>query len=128
MTRTEWFTFNLVKYLSVIFDKRIAWRLHIEIIEAKAFRTFIIIYSLLKSKHLNTNIKPTLHKAVIKSVMTYACPACEIAADTYLLKLQRLQNKVLRTIINFPRCISVLDLHMAFNLPYVYDHITKLCR
>jgi hypothetical protein len=28
---------NNVKYLGVIFDKRITWRLHIERIEAKAF-------------------------------------------------------------------------------------------
>jgi hypothetical protein len=43
------------------------------------------------------------------------------------LKLQRLQNKVLRTIGKFRRCIPVRDLHIAFNLPYVYDYITKLC-
>jgi hypothetical protein len=30
--------------------------------------------------------------------MTYACPAWEFAAESHLLKLQRLQNKVLRTI------------------------------
>jgi hypothetical protein len=30
---------NHVKYLDVIFDKRIAWGLHVEMIEAKAFRT-----------------------------------------------------------------------------------------
>jgi hypothetical protein len=60
--------------------------------------------------------------------MTYACPALELAADTYLLKLQRLRNKVLHTIGNFPRCTPVHDLHGAFNLPYVYDYITKLCR
>jgi hypothetical protein len=35
---------NSVNYLGVIFDKRMTWRLHIEIIEAKAFRTFIRIY------------------------------------------------------------------------------------
>jgi hypothetical protein len=32
--------------------------------------------------------------------MTYACPAREFTAETYILKLQRLQNKVLRTIGN----------------------------
>jgi hypothetical protein len=42
--------------------------------------------------------------------------------------VHRLQNKVLRTIGNFPRCTSVRDMHTAFNLPYVYDYITKLCR
>jgi hypothetical protein len=47
---------NSVKYLGVIFDKRMSWRLHIEIIEAKAFRTFIRIYSLFKSERLSANI------------------------------------------------------------------------
>jgi hypothetical protein len=35
---------NSIKYLCVIFDKEITWRLHIETIEAKAFRPFIRIY------------------------------------------------------------------------------------
>jgi hypothetical protein len=110
-----------VKYLGVIFDKRITWTLHIEMIEAKAFRTFIRIYSLFKSVRLNANIKVTLYKTLIRSVMTFTCPAWELAADTYLLKLQRMQNKVLRTIGNFPRRTSVRDLHPVFNIPYVYD-------
>jgi hypothetical protein len=61
--------------------------------------------------------------------MTYAWPAWELAADTYLSKFQRLQNKVLRTIGNFPKCTPVRDLHTAFNLPCVYDYsITELYR
>jgi hypothetical protein len=60
--------------------------------------------------------------------MTYASPTWEFAADTYLMKLQRLQNKGFRTIRNFPRRTPVRELHMAFNLPYVYDYVTKLCR
>jgi hypothetical protein len=119
---------NSVKYLGVIFDKRITWRLHIEGIETKAFRTFIRLYSLFKSERLNANIKLTLLKAVIRFVMTYACPAWEFAAESHLLKLQRLQNRVLRTTGNFPRRTSVRELHVAFQIPYVYDFITKLCR
>jgi hypothetical protein len=38
------------------------------------------------------------------------------------------QNKVLRTIGTFPRRTSVRDMHVAFQIPYVYDYITKLCR
>jgi hypothetical protein len=57
---------NNVKYLGVIFDKKITWRPHIEMIEAKAFRAFITTYSLFKSKRLSTNIKLTLHKALIR--------------------------------------------------------------
>jgi hypothetical protein len=97
-------------------------------IEAKAFRTFIRIYSLFKSERLSANIKLTLHKALIRSVMTYACHAWEFAAECHLLKLQRLQNKVLRTIGNFPKCTSVRDIYKAFHIPYIYDYITKSCR
>jgi hypothetical protein len=114
--------------LGVIFDKRITWGLHREMIEVKTFRTFIRIYLLFRSERLSANIKLTLHKAMIRSVMTYACPARELAADTYLLKLLRMYNKVLVTAGNFPRCTPVRDLHTAFNLPYVYDYITELCR
>jgi hypothetical protein len=39
--------------------------------------------------------------------------------------LQRLQNKVLRTIGIFSR---FRELHVAFQIPYIYDYITKLCR
>jgi hypothetical protein len=60
--------------------------------------------------------------------MTYACPAWDFAAESHLLKLQRLQNKVLRTIGSFPRRTSVRDMHVGFQIPYVYDYITKLCR
>jgi hypothetical protein len=51
--------------------------------------------------------------------MTYACPASEFAAVNHLLKLQRLQNNVLRTIGNFPMRTPVRDLHMTFKLPYI---------
>jgi hypothetical protein len=102
---------NNAKYLGVIFDKRITWRLHIEMIEAKGLRTFIMIYSLFKSKRLSTNITLTLHKALIRS---YACPTWNFAADTHLFKLQRLQNKVLCIIGNFPRRTPVRELHKAF--------------
>jgi hypothetical protein len=95
---------------------------------AQAFKAVIRIYSLLKSERLSADLKLTLHKGLIRSVTTYACPAWKLAADTYLLKLQRLQNKVLRTIENFPRCTPFRDMHTAFNLPYVYDYITELCR
>jgi hypothetical protein len=78
---------NDVEYLGVICYKRITWRLHIVMIEAKAFKTFTRIYSLFKSEHLRANIKVTLHKALIRPVTTYACPALEIAARHIPLKI-----------------------------------------
>jgi hypothetical protein len=47
---------NSVKYLGVIFDRRMTWRLHIEKIAAKALGTYIRTYSIFKSKHLSAKI------------------------------------------------------------------------
>jgi hypothetical protein len=60
--------------------------------------------------------------------MTYACPAWEFAADSHLLKLQRLQNRFLRTTGNLPRRTPTRALHRTFLIPYVYGYITKICR
>jgi hypothetical protein len=97
-------------------------------IEAKVFRTFIRVHSLFRSEQLSANSKQSLHKTLIRSVKTYACPAWEFAEDAHLLKLQRLQNKVLRISGKFPRCTPVRELHMAFQVPYIYDYVKKLCR
>jgi hypothetical protein len=61
-----------------------------EVIEAKAFGTFVTstIDFLFKNEHLSANIELILYKTLIRSVMIYACPAWELAADTYLLELQ----------------------------------------
>jgi hypothetical protein len=69
-----------------------------------------------------------LLKALIRSVMTQARSAWKFAADRYLLKLQPIQNKVLRTVGNLPRRTSSRDLRVAFKIPYIRDFDTKLCR
>jgi hypothetical protein len=93
---------NPAKYIGVVFDKRITWRLHIEMTQAKAFRTFIRIQSLFQSERLIANTKINLHKTLI-GLLTYACPAWELATDTYLLKLQHLRREVPSTTRYFQR-------------------------
>jgi hypothetical protein len=56
--------------------------------------------------------------------MTYASPAWEFAADTHILKLQRVHNNVLRITGNFPMRTPVRE----WNIPHIYDYVTKLCR
>jgi hypothetical protein len=97
-------------------------------IETQAFRTFIGVHFLFKTERLTSNIKLTLYKTLIRSTMTYSYPDWEFAADNHLLIIERLQNKVLRTIRNFPRRTLVQDLHLPFILPQANDCITKFCR
>jgi hypothetical protein len=68
--------------------------------ETKAFRTIIRVYSLLKNELLSVNIKSTLHKALIRTIMT-CLPHLGICGNKDLMKLQRLQNRVLCTLAIF---------------------------
>jgi hypothetical protein len=95
---------------------------------AKALLTHIRTCSLFRSGRLSTHIKLMLYKDLIRSVVTYACSCWEYAADTHLLKLQHLQNRVLCTIGNLDRCTPVRKLHVIFKIPYMYDYVTELCR
>jgi hypothetical protein len=55
------------------------------------------------------------------SVMTSARPTWVYVGDAYLLKLQRLQNRVLQTIGNLDMFTPVRELHVAFKIPYVLN-------
>jgi hypothetical protein len=85
-------------------------------------------YFIFKCKPLSANIKLIVYRELIRSIMTYACPTWEFAADTHLMKLQGLQNRLLRAIVNLDRRTPGHDLHLAFKIPRVYYYITKLCR
>jgi hypothetical protein len=60
--------------------------------------------------------------------MTSATPTWEYEVDTHLLKLQRLQNRVLHATGKLDRPTQVRELHVAFKIAYMYDYMSKLCR
>jgi hypothetical protein len=37
-------------------------------------------------------------------------------------------NRALRAVGSLERCTPIRELHVASQIPYVYDYITKLCR
>jgi hypothetical protein len=117
-----------MKYNGITFDRRMTWRLHIERTAPKALATYTRTYSRFKSARLNINIELTLHKALIRTIMVYACLTGAYTENAHLLKLKSLQNPVLRAVGNFDRHTPVRKMHMAPKSPYVYDYIIKSCR
>jgi hypothetical protein len=77
------------------------------------------------------NITPLHNLAIFTASLLSQSQCCHnpllLQFHCYHWKLQRLQNRVLRTIGNFPRRTTVRDIHVAFQIPHVYDYITKLC-
>jgi hypothetical protein len=66
---------NNVKYFGVIFIKKLHRDYLHKPIASKALRAFISIYILLKSERLSVNAKLTFYKTLIRSIISYACPA-----------------------------------------------------
>jgi hypothetical protein len=50
---------------------------------AKVLHTYMRIYSLCRTAHLGTDIKPMLYKDLIRSCMTHPFPTKEHAADVH---------------------------------------------
>jgi hypothetical protein len=55
--------------------------------------------------------------------MTFVFPAWEFVAKIHLLRLQRLENKVIHNIRNFPMRTRARDMHVAFYAKEVYYYV-----
>jgi hypothetical protein len=60
--------------------------------------------------------------------MTHVCPTRKYSAYAHVLKLHRLQIKVLCAIGNLDRCTRVREMNVAFKAPHLHDYIAKLYR
>jgi hypothetical protein len=58
----------------------------------------------------------------------YGCLTRKYAPDAHLLKLQRLQNRVLRATGNLDRLTPVRELYVTIRITYVYGYIRKFSR
>jgi hypothetical protein len=83
---------------------------------SEAFRTIVRIYSLFRSERLSANIKLNLYKALIGSVITYAYPAWELAADAYLLNCSTYKT----------RFSAPLEVFQGANRSAIYTRLSNL--
>jgi hypothetical protein len=94
-------------------------------IKAKAFRTYISTYSVFKSERLSTNNKLNLHKALMRNIMTYACPALSLRRQPSTeIAAPAKQNSPHHW--KFSKAHTIHDLHMDFKLcvcVYIYKII-----
>jgi hypothetical protein len=116
-----------VKYLGVVLDSKLLLSKNIENNVAKAGRAMKILFPLLK-KNSCLPLKPklTLYRSYIRPILTYACPIFANAAKTHLNKLQVLQNKNLRMVLNAPYRTRIASIHKKANMPTISEFITKL--
>lgn len=116
-----------VKYLGTILDYRLRSGPAITYRVNKAFTVLKILYPFINKKSkLRTNLKLLLYKTCVRSTLLYAAPVWSTAANYQLLKVQRIQNKYLRIILDMPPETAISVLHREANLEYVDTYIKRM--
>lgn len=116
---------NEAKYLGITLDAKLRWKAHIkkkrEELDLKLSKLY---YPIGRNSSLSIHNKLLVYKQILKPVWTYGIQFWGCASETYIGTIQRLQNKVLRCIVNAPYYIRNSDLLRDLSMPTVID-VTK---
>lgn len=120
----EWV--SRIKYLGIIFDKKLIFADHVTSVIQKAQKYIKIFYPFIcrKSK-LFKKTKIILFKVVFQSIMRYASPVWHGCADTHKKRLQTQQNKILKMMMDLPFYFSTTKLHRVTKVEPICDLMDK---
>jgi hypothetical protein len=103
---------NETNYLGVILDSKLTYRTQISCILLKAsYRLRQLFPILSKFSTIDINLALVIYKSFLCSIFSLASPPWGYAANTYVNKLQTLQNRVLGIRTELPRVTSIVTLH-----------------
>ncbi|KAG5669722.1 hypothetical protein PVAND_000017 [Polypedilum vanderplanki] len=125
-TNVEWQ--DSIKLLGIHIDKRLTFKQHIDSVITKANLAIRMLYPLIcrKSK-LHVENKLLIYKLAIRPILTYGYPAFHgFIADTHTRKLQTLQNRSLKMILDRPWWESTQQIHADTNLPLINSYLYKI--
>jgi len=100
-------------YLGVIIDNELKWTLHIEQLYCKLIKFTSIFYKL--RFKLPERILKQLYFAFVHSRITFGIELYVNTCSTYLDKLIKLNNKLLRILQNSPLLVPTRDLYLKYN-------------
>ena len=119
-----------VKYIGLILDEQLNWSQHIKELCASLTRYFSIFYNI--RKHINKSLARTIYYTCIHSRIKYGIEIYGTANKTHIKKLQVMQNKLMKLLLNKEptystdklhkelRILKVSDIHRKFTLQFIY--------
>ena len=117
-----------VKYLGLYLDKTMNFKAHIDYVIEKAQKAIKILYFILNRKsELDLRNKLLIYKVVIRPIFTYGCPAYREIANCHIKRLQILQNKTLKLILDKSRFERTDLIHEEFAV-FLCDSWLFLCK
>ena len=101
------------KYLGVILDNDLKWKQHIELVYSKLIR-FVPIFFKLRKK-LSSSTLLMIYYAFIHPHILYCIEIYANTHTSYLNKLTKLNNKILRILQNKPLETHICELYINYN-------------
>lgn len=124
MYKTEIRQTPSVEYLGVTLQRQLNWTQNANKRLVLGNASIKGLYPLLNTRSkFDERLKHRLHKTCIRPVLTYASPISVHVAPTQIAKMQRFQNRCLRTISKKPKKFSSEALHLETGHPTILNFI-----
>lgn len=117
---------NEVVYLGLTLDMKLLYRSHIEKLTCRAQLLTKCLYPLI-SRRSKTSLKNKLliYKQVMIPMLLYASTVWSTCAPTHKKKLQTIQNKTLKMILNLPMRTPTQEVHNLANIATIESNIQE---
>ena len=113
-----------VKYLGLMLQYKLNFKTHIDLIKTKATKMLGILHCLVgRRSKINVKNKMVIYNVIVKALMLYAVPVWSNTTASNILSLQRVQNRIVRMIMNAKPRDKNIDLHQRLNLKYIEEEI-----
>jgi hypothetical protein len=113
-----------VRYLGLHLDRRLTWNPHTRLKRTDLNRKFGLLRPLLSRRSkLSLDNKLTVYKMILLPTLTYAMEVWGSAKASNIVRIQRFQSKVLRSILDAPWYVSNHTIHTDLNIPFISDLI-----
>ncbi|CAH1398184.1 unnamed protein product [Nezara viridula] len=103
-------------------DKRLSWNFHTRLKRLETARRFRLLQHLPdKRSKLSINYKRLIYMTIIRPIWTYGIELWGSTKPSNSSRIQSLQFKILRKILNAPYFVTNKIIHKDLNVPYVSD-------
>lgn len=118
---------NEAKYLGMTLDCKLRWNAHVKMKSVELRLKWRKMHWLMgrKSK-LSVHNKIILYNQMLKPIWTYGAQLWGCTAKNNIDIIQRIQNQILRSIVNAPWYIRNIDLHRDLGVNMVVDEIRDI--
>jgi Reverse transcriptase (RNA-dependent DNA polymerase)/Endonuclease-reverse transcriptase len=117
---------NNAKYLGLFLDKKLKFSTHFDYVSERVHKLIKILYPLINRKSLlSLDQKTLLYKSVFQPTILYSCMVWRDCAESHKKRLQTLQNKCLKMILNASRYERTVDVHERTQCQLITDKIDK---